>query len=263
MKNLKEKKLFLLDMDGTIYLGNNLFDVTLAFLETIKNKGGRYMFMTNNSSKSVADYVKKLNSLGIDASSDDMLTSTQALIIYLKKHYDGKKLYALGTKSFKTELFESGLKIYEDVRDDIDCLVMGFDTELTFKKLDDASLLLTRNIDYIAANPDYVCPTEYGYVPDCGSVSQMLFNATKKMPVFIGKPEPAMPLLALEKTGYEKDDALIVGDRLYTDIACGVNAGVDTVLVLSGESTMEDVEKTDKKPTYIMQDVGELRMKIS
>ena len=257
MSNLKDKRLFLLDMDGTIYLDNDLFDGTLEFLEQVKNNGGRYIFITNNSSKSVDKYVEKLASLGIEATADDFLTSTNATVLYLqKKNY--KKIYAFGTTSFKEQLAEGGLPITDKLEDDIDCLCMGFDTELTFQKLEDACILLGRGVDYIATNPDWVCPTWYGYVPDCGSVSEMIYNATKKRPKFIGKPQPDMAYLAMEKTGFKAEETVVVGDRLYTDIACGVNAGVSTVFVLSGEGTMEDVEKGETKPEYILQNIKEL-----
>ena len=256
MKNneLKEKRLFLLDMDGTIYLDNDLFDGTIDFLEYIKSIGGRYMFLTNNSSKSTEKYVEKLESLGIKATTDDFLTSTNATVLYLqKKNY--KKIYAFGTESFKEQLLSGGLSITDELSDDIDCLCMGFDTSLTFKKLEDACILLGRGVDYIATNPDWVCPTWYGYVPDCGSVAEMLYNATKRRPVFIGKPQPEMINLAVESSGFSKEQAIIFGDRLYTDIASGYNAGISTVFVLSGEGTMEDVEKSNVKPDFIFDNI--------
>ncbi len=257
MNTLKEKRLFLLDMDGTIYLDDHLFDGVLEFLAHIKKIGGRYMFLTNNSSKSVNKYIEKLASLGIESTKEDFLTSTDATVLYLKdKSYH--KIYALGTTSFKEQLREAGYSITDVLEDDIDCLCMGFDTELTFQKLEDACILLGRGVDYIATNPDWVCPTWYGYVPDCGSVSQMLQNATKRMPKFIGKPEPDMALLAIRASGYSKDEAVLIGDRLYTDIACGVNAGISTIFVLSGEGTMEDVEKSEQKPTYIYKNIQEI-----
>ena len=141
---------------------------------------------------------------------------------------------------------------------DIDCLLVGFDTELTFKKLEDACILLGRGVDYIATNPDLVCPTWYGYVPDCGSVSTMLYNAAKRMPEFIGKPQPTMALAAMEKNGFTKEETALIGDRVYTDIACGVNAGITSVLVLCGEATMKDVESSDIKPTLIYQNIKEI-----
>ena len=254
---LKNKRLFLLDMDGTIYLGNDLFDGTLDFLEYVKKIGGRYIFLTNNSSKSVDKYIEKLASLGIDADENDFFTSTNATIMYFEKH-PYKKIYALGTQSFKDQLKIAGLNITDRLEDDIDCLCMGFDTELTFQKLEDACILLGRDIDYIATNPDWVCPTSYGYVPDCGSVSEMLYNATKRRPYFIGKPRPDIALLAMNKAGYSADETAIIGDRLYTDIACGVNAGISTIFVLSGEGTMDDVINGETKPEYIYNSIQEL-----
>lgn len=254
MDNIKNKKLFLLDMDGTIYLDNDLFDGVLDFLSHIKKIGGKYMFLTNNSSKSVDKYIEKLDSIGIKSTADDFLTSTNATVLFLqKKNYN--KIYALGTESFKEQLKDGGLNITDKIEDGIDCLCMGFDTELTFKKLEDACILLRDDIDYIATNPDWVCPTWYGYVPDCGSVSEMIYNATKKRPKFIGKPQPEMINLAIEKTGFKKEEAIIFGDRLYTDIASGFNAGISTVFVLSGEGTMEDVKLSDIKPTYIYENI--------
>lgn len=254
MSDLKKKKLYLLDMDGTIYLDNDLFDGVLEFLDHIKKIGGRYMFLTNNSSKSVNKYIEKLASLGIESVKEDFLTSTDATVLYLQnKGY--KKIYALGTTSFKEQLKEAGYPITDVLQDDIDCLCMGFDTELSFQKLEDACILLGRGVDYIATNPDWVCPTWYGYVPDCGSVSQMLYNATKRMPKFIGKPEPDMALFAIEASGFSKEEAVLIGDRLYTDIACGVNAGISTIFVLSGEGTVEDLEQSDKKPEFVFENI--------
>lgn len=257
MSTLKNKKLFLLDMDGTIYLDDDLFDGTMDFLEYVRGIGGRYIFLTNNSSKSVDKYIEKLGKLGIETTEEDFLTSTNATVLYLeKKQYH--KIYAFGTTSFKEQLAAAGLPVTDKLEEDIDCLCMGFDTELTFRKLEDACILLNRGIDYIATNPDWVCPTWYGYVPDCGSVSQMLYNATKRKPIFIGKPEPTMALLAMEKTGYGKEETAVMGDRLYTDIACGVNAGISSIFVLSGEGTMEDVESSDVKPEFIYKNIREV-----
>lgn len=199
MKRLKKLKLFLLDMDGTIYLDNALFDGVTDFLEHIKSIGGRYIFITNNSSKSVDKYIEKLAGLGITSTADDFFTSTDATILYLKnKTYN--KIYAFGTASFKKQLRSADLPITDNLEEGIDCLCMGFDTELTFQKLEDACILLGRDVDYIATNPDWVCPTWYGFVPDCGSVREMLYHATKRRSTFIGKPEPTMALLAMKKS---------------------------------------------------------------
>lgn len=244
-------------MDGTIYLDNRLFDGTIDFLNYVKSINGKYIFLINNSSKSVDKYIYKMASLGIQTVKDDFLTSTDAAIPFVKKK-NYKKIYAFGTTSFKEQLKNAGLPITENREDGIDCLLMGFDTELTFQKLEDACILLNNGVDYIATNPDWVCPTWYGYVPDCGSVSTMLYNATKRKPEFIGKPKPTMAITAMEKYGFSKEETALIGDRLYTDIACGVNAGITSVLVLSGEATMEDVEKSDVKPTLIYRNIREI-----
>lgn len=262
MNKLENKKLFLLDMDGTIYLDNDLFDGTIDFLERVKSIGGRYIFITNNSSKSVDKYIEKLAGMNITATADDFITSTNATVIYLKKK-NYNKIYAFGTESFKKQLADGGLNITDRLEDDIDCLVMGFDTELTFQKLEDACILLNRGVDYIATNPDWVCPTWYGSVPDCGSVAAMLCNATGRNPLFIGKPQPEMIYLAMELTGFSKEQTAVIGDRIYTDIASGINAGVDSILVMSGETTAEDVEKSDVKPDYIFENIREIYNEIN
>lgn len=246
---VKDLNLFLFDMDGTLYLGNRLYDFTTDLLAKIKEQGKKYMFMTNNSSKSVKDYIKKLDALGIKSDYDDFITSSQATGYYLKKYYEGKRLYVCGTESLKEELRTAGFEITESLAD-VEVIVMGFDTELTFKKLHDVSyLLLTReNIPYIATNPDYVCPTEFGSVPDCGSVCDMLYNVSKRRPTVIGKPESLMPELAMEKWGYTKEETAVIGDRIYTDIRSGVKAGAYTILVLSGETTLEILNESDIKP---------------
>ena len=254
---LKDKKLFLLDMDGTIYLDNDLFDGTLDFLSEVKRLGGRCLFLTNNSSKSTDAYVNKLKNIGIDASEDDFLTSTDATILYIKEKYQGRRFYSFGTASFTSQLREAGIDVVTDLCDGIEGIVMGNDNELNFKKLEDACKLLLNDIIYIATNPDWVCPTAFGYVPDCGSVAEMLFRATGKRPYFIGKPRADMVRLAMERYGYQPSECVMIGDRVYTDIASGFNAGIDTILVLSGEGTREDA-KCDTPPTYIFDSIKDV-----
>lgn len=258
-RSLRNKRLFLLDMDGTIYLDETLFDGTVDFLHYVEEIGGKYLFLTNNSSRSVDAYIEKMARLGITTGRDDFLTSVDALIAFLKGNgYQDKQLYAFGTKSFCSQLTSAGFRLTDKPTEDTDALVCGYDTELTFQKLEDACILLNRGVDFIAANPDWVCPTWYGYVPDCGSVCEMLFRATCRRPRFIGKPQPEMALLAMEKFGYSKEETVMIGDRIYTDIACGIHAGIDAVLVLSGESTLEDVDKHSEKPTYIFENIRTL-----
>ena len=256
---LRSKKLYLFDMDGTLYLGNRLYDFTLELLDTLRKTGRHYLFMTNNSSKSVEDYVTKLDKLGIEATRNDFMTSSQATAVYLHKHHEGQKLYVCGTESLKEELRMEGFTVTTDI-DEVECIVMGFDTELTFQKLHDVSyMLLTRpDLPYIATNPDYVCPTEFGSVPDCGSVCDMIYNATKKRPIVIGKPSALMPQLAMEKLGISKEATCVVGDRIYTDVKSGLNAGITGILVLSGETTREILEASEDKPHLVLEDASEI-----
>ena len=258
MGRLTEKRLFLLDMDGTLYLDETLFPGTGPFLRSVRQEGGRYLFLTNNSSRSVDAYIAKLGRMGIGAAREDFLTSVDALIADLAGRPPYRLCYVFGTKSFQSQLREAGLPVTDKRSDGVDCLLIGFDTELTFQKLEDACILLNRGVDFIATNPDWVCPTRYGSVPDCGSVCEMLRRATGRVPRVIGKPQPAMALLALERTGFARSQALMVGDRLYTDIAAGVSAGIDTAFVLSGEGTLADLETSEVKPTWVFDDIAAL-----
>ena len=256
---LKKVKLYLFDMDGTLYLGSRLYDFTQELLAEIHRTGGKYLFITNNSSKSVADYVEKLRKMGIDATKEDFMTSSQATAYYLKRYHPGKTLYVCGTRSLIAELEGEGFEVTTDI-DKTECIVMGYDTELTYQKLWDVSkLLLTKkDIPYIATNPDLVCPTEFGSVPDCGSFCIGIKNATGREPVVIGKPSPLMAELAMAKWGFEKEQTLVVGDRIYTDIKSGLNAGAYTALVLSGESTLRTLEESPDKPHLVLKDAGKL-----
>lgn len=246
-------------MDGTLYLGNRLYDFTKALLREIRRTGGKYLFITNNSSKSVADHVEKLSKMGIEATKEDFLTSSQATAYYLKKHHEGKTLYVCGTRSLIAELENEGFRVTTEI-DQTDCIVMGYDTELTYQKLWDVSkLLLTRkDIPYIATNPDLVCPTEFGSVPDCGSFCIGIKNATGREPVVIGKLSPLMAELAMAKWGYTREQTLVVGDRIYTDIKSGLNAGTYTALVLSGESTLQTLAESPDKPHLVLDDAGQM-----
>ena len=256
---IQNMKLYLFDMDGTLYLGSRLYDFTVELLQEIRRTGGKYLFITNNSSKSVEDYVKKLAGFGIDATREDFMTSSQATAYYLHKHHEGQRLYVCGTESLKKELRSEGFTVTE-VIDEVDCIVMGFDTELTFRKLHDVSyLLLTRpELPYIATNPDLVCPTEFGSVPDCGSVCGMIYNATGKRPVVIGKPSALMPQLAMDKLGISKEQTCVVGDRIYTDVKSGLNAGCIGILVMSGETTPEILAQSPDKPHLVMESAREI-----
>ena len=255
---LKFKKLWLFDMDGTVYLGDELFDGTIELLNNIVKNGGRYVFITNNSSKGVNEYIKKVNNMKIPAGKDNFYTSVDASVTILKERFGKELIYAQGTNSFINNLKKEGLNVTAEYNDDAKCVIVGYDTELTAKKLACTCRMLLKDIPYYATNPDWVCPTEFGYVPDCGSMCFGIEKATGKSPVFIGKPNSLMIEEVLKKFGADKKTAVVAGDRIYTDIASGVNAGVDTVLVLSGETTVSACNESDIKPTYVIRSVKEI-----
>ncbi len=255
---IRSLKLYLFDMDGTLYLGDRLFDFTKELLACIREQGARYMFMTNNSSKSVEAYIEKLARLGIAATEEDFITSSQATIHYLRQHHPADTLYVCGTQSLIRELEHAGFTITQEL-DKVDCIVMGNDNELTFRKLEDVcKLLLLHDVSYIATNPDYVCPTEFGSVPDCGSVCDMIFNCTGRRPIFIGKPEPLMPLLGMEMAGVAPHETAVVGDRIYTDVKSGINAGTVSILVMSGETTQAILDASEDRPDLVLESGAEI-----
>lgn len=257
---LKDKKLFLFDMDGTIYRENSLFEGVKELLDLIEQEGGRYVFITNNASRSVDDYIKKVKNMGLKVDKENFLTSVQATVLHFKKHHNGARVYAQGTKSFIKELVDSGINVTEDYDENAEVILVGFDTEITAEKMRNTSKMLTvkKDVPYYATNPDWVCPVDFGYIPDCGSMCFGYEKATGRAPTYIGKPQPAMINIAMEKFGFSKEQTLVLGDRLYTDIASGYNAGVDTVLVLSGEATMNDYNESPIKSTFVFNSVKEL-----
>ena len=256
---ISQMELFLFDLDGTLYLGDKPYEFTIELLETLRARGRKYLFMTNNSSKSVGDYIQKLAGMGIKATREDFITSSQATVHYLKEHRPDEHLYVCGTASLKRELEGAGFTVTEQL-DEVGCVVMGFDTELTFRKLHDVSyLLLTRpELPYIATNPDLVCPTPFGSVPDCGSICIGIRNATGREPVFIGKPSALMPELGMKQLGVPKEKTCVVGDRIYTDIKSGLNAGITGILVMSGATTPEILAESVEKPHVVLQNAGEI-----
>ncbi len=257
---LKNKKLWLLDLDGTIYLSETVFDGTIDFLNHVKAHGGRYVFLSNNSSKGTETYIEKMARMGIEAHPDDFLTSTDATVDYLKENYAPEtKFYVLGTKSLKDHFRAEGVKVVESYQDLPDALILGYDTELSYKKIEDACIILGRRVPYIATHPDLVCPTWYGYAPDAGSFINMLEEATGRRPdKIIGKPQPEMIYSAMKKFGATPAETCVIGDRIYTDIASAVNAGVDSIFVLSGEGVESDIKKYMVQPTYIMGNIREV-----
>jgi HAD superfamily hydrolase (TIGR01450 family) len=255
---LTKKKLWLFDMDGTIYRDGKLIQGTLELLRHIEQNHGKYIFITNNSSKSVSDYVDYVTNLQIRADESNFFTSAQATILYIRKKYKNAHVYCQGTKSFLTELRKEGINVTNKV-EPVDLVVVGFDTELTTEKLrNTCEVLTTQKVDYIATNPDLACPTWFGFVPDCGAICNMIASATGKKPRYMGKPTPIMVQEVCNKWNYELKDTVVVGDRLYTDIATGLNAGADTICVLSGEASPDEILSSDIKPMYTFSSVYEI-----
>lgn len=256
---LRDKKLYLFDMDGTIYLDNDLFEGVPELLEKITSKGGKYVFITNNASKSVSDYVKKLHNLGLkNVDESNFFTSAQASMALMKENHLNDLIYIQGTKSFVEEYKKSGLNITTEYNENAKAILLAFDPEFTGEKIYTTSKMLTKlNVSYYATNPDWVCPVEFGFIPDCGAMCQSLEWATGKKPQFIGKPQPTMIFTVMQKFGFTKEQTVVIGDRLYTDIASGNNAGVDTVCVLSGEVKLDEVKASSgvEKPTYLLNHV--------
>ena len=240
---------FLLDMDGTFYLGDRLIDGSLDFLAALERTGRTARFLTNNSSKSASVYAKKLERMGVDARYRDVISSGHAAAHYCMKHFPGKKCYLLGNPMLREELLAMGMNLTEE---DADYVLVAFDTTLDYQKMCVVCDYIREGKPYIATHPDYNCPTETGFIPDMGAIMAFIEASTgRKADVILGKPYRGIVDEALARTGFALDEMAMVGDRLYTDVATGVKHGMTGILVLSGEATMEDVKSSDVKPDLI------------
>jgi len=255
MKPLRDIKCFALDMDGTVYLGNKILPGVLDFLSYLRNTGRDFLFMTNNSSKDATYYANKLASLGIDCNEQNILTSGEATALYLKNIKKCHTVFLVGTPVLEAEFKKHGFIL---TTNNPEYVVLGFDTTLTYEKLVIACDLIRSNTPFIATHPDYNCPTETGYIPDCGAMTALIKASTGIDPQVIGKPNKAIVDAMLTKKDYSLDQMAMVGDRLYTDVATGCNAGMVSVLVLSGESKMSDVAISAFKPDHIFDNLGGL-----
>jgi len=243
-------------MDGTIYLGNKLLPGAKDFLKILDEQKMPYYFLTNNSSKSRADYVKKLERFGLKTPPEKIFSSGEATAIYLKKNGGGRRIFLVGTPSLEQEFEGHGFQL---VQENPDYTVLGFDTTLTYEKLRKLCDFAVHGIPYIATHPDINCPTEDGFIPDIGAMMALVETSTGRKPdVIIGKPNPPIVEAIVEKTGFSVDQLAMVGDRLYTDIAMG-KTGITTILVLTGETKARDIESAPHQPDYVVKDLCELR----
>ena len=243
-------------------MGDSLFSYTIPFLEKLKRMGISYSFLTNNPSKSLDDYLHKLEKMGIHATEEEMYTTTVATIDYIKAHYpEARRLFLLGTPSMISQFEKAGfISTADDAEDVPDLIVAAFDLTLVYSRLCRAAWWISQGIPYIATNPDKVCPTNLKTVlVDCGSICKCLEHATGRKPdITLGKPDPNMLIGILQQKQLQPEEIAMVGDRIYTDIAMAQNAGAVGVLVLSGETTIEVANAAPNPPDVIAQNIGEL-----
>ena len=256
MDKLRACRLFLLDMDGTLNLGDAPLPHAARFLRTLAGRGSRFVYLTNNSSRSSEDYVNRMRGMGFPCERENVFTSGEASAAYILEHYPGRPVYAVGTAALCRELEAFGVPL-ADTEESL--VLVGFDRELTYAKLDRAVHLLRRGAPFIAANPDWVCPMPGDEVlPDCGSICALLTASTGREPLYIGKPARRMVDIMSTRFGVPNAEICCVGDRLYTDIAAANNAGAVSALVLSGETNREMLQASPDQPDYVFADVGEL-----
>ncbi len=240
--------MFVLDMDGTFYLGDRLIEGSLEFLQKVKDTGRRFVFFTNNSSRIPSFYQKKLEKMGCFVDQSEVITSGNVTIAYLQTNYADKKVYLVGTPLLVESFEEAGINL---VQEDPDVVVVGFDTTLTYEKLEKACTYIRNGATFLATHLDINCPTEDGFIPDCGAMCALITKSTGVEPRYLGKPFPETMEMVLKITGCTRDEIVFVGDRLYTDVATGVKNGAKGFLVLTGEADMKTVEESEVKPTCI------------
>ena len=257
---LKEKKLFIFDMDGTIYLGGNPFDFAIKYIKNLRENGKKVLFFTNNASHTTAFYHKKLARLGFEPREDEIMTSGDVTLEFLKRYRAGKSVYLVATDELCAEYKEKGINLLRGDEESADIVITSFDTSLTYEKLDNACRLLRGGAEYLSTHPDMNCPTETGFIPDSGAIAAFCTASTGKVPTYFGKPYKETVEMIGEATGFSNDEMCIFGDRLYTDIALGKKFGVTAVLVLSGETQPEDVEAAAlaDKPDFVFDSLADV-----
>lgn len=262
--NLADKRLFLFDIDGTLAVGDELLPGARELLFEIDRRGGTSLFITNNSTRSRRDYVKRFRTVfDLETEERQFVTASYVTARTLLEQYGTRTIYAQGTRSFVEELRAFGLTITTERIADPACIVVGYDGELSYEKVcRTAELLQCTEAPFYGTNPDLRCPAPFGFIPDCGAICGMLTATTGREPVYLGKPAARMAELCLEETGYKSEQTLVVGDRLYTDIACGLAAGIDTCLFLTGEAKTGDLKNTTFQPKIVLEDPAALLDKI-
>ncbi|MCD6323247.1 MAG: HAD-IIA family hydrolase [Clostridiales bacterium] len=253
---LYDKQVFILDMDGTFYMETTPIDGALEFLNILHATGRKYIFFTNNSSKSIKDYIKKLKKMGVDATEDNLFSSGAVTIDYLKRKRPGKSVYLIGTESLTESFLSAGIELDSE---NPDIVVLGFDTTLTYEKIYKGCTFLREGAEFIATHPDINCPVKGGLMPDTGSMIKMFTESTGVKPEIMGKPN-SHTVEALEATtGVSREKMVFVGDRLQTDIAIGINNGATAILVMTGATTEEILAQSDIKPTLVLPSIAHIK----
>jgi 4-nitrophenyl phosphatase len=253
---LTQVRCFLLDMDGTFYLGEQLLDGALRFIDVLHQQGQEFLFLTNNSSKDSQQYAEKITRLGLSISREKVLTSGEATAMHLQHQKPNARDCVIGTSALENEFLERGFVLTDE---NPEFVVLGFDTTLTYNKLWRLCNLVRAGIPYIATHPDYNCPTENGFMPDIGATIAFVKASTGREPdVIVGKPNPLFLQKAAERMGIRVSEMCMIGDRLYTDIALGATAGIPTILVLSGETHQDDIPQSPYQPSYVFQNLGDV-----
>ncbi len=257
MKKTKDIDLFLFDLDGTVNMGDIPLDGAIDTLNRLTAAGKMVCFVTNNSSKSKYDYLEKIHRLGYKAKIEQIITSGMATAQYLSRYRPYKSVYVLGTDQLKREMGDYGIEI----KDDGDIVVLGFDTSLTYDKLFHACILLEQGREFIATHPDFVCPSEYGNMPDTGAIMALIEKTNGRTPsVVIGKPNAPMAEFVFDHCHVEPGKVAMVGDRLYTDILFGKNNKMTSILVLTGETTIEMLNASDIKPDMVLNSINDIEI---
>lgn len=257
---LKDMECFVFDVDGTLSLGNTPLRGAKELIAFLVNRGTAHYFFTNNSSKNPEDYVKKLDGMGIQNDGiKSIITSGDVTAAYMLEKERRPKVFVCGTDALKRQFSGKEIDVVEEPGQKIDFAVLGFDTELSYKKLRILTDYICEGVPYLATNIDDVCPLEDGkFLIDCGSMAKMIENATGQRPKFLGKPEKETVEYIISRSKKRSDKIALVGDRLYTDIMTAYNGGMVSVGVLTGEMTEEDIEKSDIKPDFLFKSVYEI-----
>jgi HAD superfamily hydrolase (TIGR01450 family) len=258
MDQLGHIKLFVLDLDGTFYISDRIFPYSKRFIKRVLETGRRFIFFTNNSSETPAFYLEKLRGMGVDLSRDEIITSGDVCIDYLNTHHMGASVYLMGTEALREDFISAGINIFSSQQGIPDVVVCAFDKELTYEKLERTCTYIRNGAVFLATHEDINCPIEGGFLPDLGAMCAAITLSTGREPKYLGKPHKETLEIIVEVTGFEREEIAFIGDRLYTDVACGTDNGATGILVLSGETKAEDIDISPVKPDMVFSDLGEI-----